>query len=283
MQSKRNLIITTEMLKQYIVYLKEDEKSLSTIEKYVRDIKKFISFAQGNPVTKELVIEYKDNLKYLYRPVSINSMLAALNSFFTFLSWDDCHVKRLKIQRKVFCDKKKELSKSEYEKLIEASRQGNKEPINLIIQTICGTGIRVSELKYITVEAVKRRRAVVECKGKIRLAFINKKLQRLLLHYINRRGIKSGSVFVTRRGNPVHRCNIWKEMKALCETAGVSSEKVFPHNLRHLFARTFYGIEKDIVKLADILGHSNIETTRGYIISSGQEHCMQVERLGLVV
>ena len=276
-------IITQEMLGMYAYRLAEEEKSSATIEKYERDVLKFIAYAAEREVTKDLVMEYKEHIKERYTPTSVNSMLAALGSFFTFKGWNDCKVKRLRIQRSVFRSESKELTKEEYERLLAASKDSGHERINLIIQTICGTGIRVSELPCITVEAVRAGEAVVECKGKVRLVFIPGKLRKLLTVYIGRQGIDSGPVFVTRTGKPLNRSNIWKDMKALCKAAGVSADKVFPHNLRHLFARTYYGLDKDIAKLADVLGHSNIETTRGYILSSGREHCRQVERLGLVL
>lgn len=274
--------VTTTMLAAYINHLKEEEKSAATVEKYTRDVEKFIVFAGSRPMTKELAIAFKEELKQTYQVGSINSMLAALNNFFAFLGLNHCQVKRLRVQRSAFCDQEKELSKEEYRRLIETSHQKGQEQINLIIQTICGTGIRVSELPYITVEAVKQRRAVVECKSKVRVVLISKQLQKILLPYIHSQGLESGPVFITRKGKPIHRSTVWKAMKALCAAARVSHKKVFPHNLRHLFARTFYGMEKDIAKLADILGHSNIETTRGYIISSGKEHSRQIDRLGLV-
>lgn len=275
-------IIITEMVNGYIECLKEEERSKNTMEKYRRDIVKFMAYSDGREVTKDLTVAYKEHIKERYEPTSVNSMLAAVNSFFSFMGWNDCRVKRLRIQRKVFCNESRELSKAEYERLLKASSSAGQERINLIVQTICGTGIRVSELPFITVEAVGRGRAVVDCKGKVRLVFIPGKLQKLLVRYIHRQGIKSGSVFVTRTGKSVSRSSIWKDMKALCQAADVSPEKVFPHNLRHLFARTFYGIDKDISKLADVLGHTSIETTRGYILTSGAEHFRQMDRLGLV-
>lgn len=282
MPNQKDGMITAAMLKEYSNYLKEEEKCPATIEKYIRDVGKFMAFAGERPVTKELTIAYKESLKPDYAPASINSMLAALNNALAFLGLKHCQVKRLRVQRSTFCNEEKELSKEEYERLIQASRQKGQEQINLIVQTICGTGIRVSELPYITVEAVKHRKAVVDCKNKVRVVLIGRKLQRILLDYIRSQGLQSGPVFVGRQGKPIHRSSIWKAMKALCTAAGVPPEKVFPHNLRHLFARTFYNMEKDIAKLADILGHSNIETTRGYIISSGKEHYRQIDRLGLI-
>ena len=252
------------------------------MEKYRRDIVKFMAYSDGREVTKDLTVAYKEHIKERYEPTSVNSMLAAVNGFFSYMGWNDCRVKRLRIQRKVFCNESRELSKAEYERLLKASSSAGQERINLIVQTICGTGIRVSELPFITVEAVGRGRAVVDCKGKVRLVFIPGKLQKLLVRYIHRQGMKSGPVFVTRTGKSVSRSSIWKDMKALCQAADVSPEKVFPHNLRHLFARTFYGIDKDISKLADVLGHTSIETTRGYILTSGAEHFRQMDRLGLV-
>ena len=204
-------------------------------------------------------------------------MLASINSLFSFLGWHDLKVKSLKLQQQVFCPEEKELTKAEYARLCRAAERKHNERLNLILQTICGTGIRVSELQYITVEAVKQGEAVVNCKAKTRSVFIVKELKQKL------QNIKSGMIFVTRTGKPISRTNIWREMKALCEEASVNPQKVFPHNLRHLFARVFYGIEKDIAKLADILGHSSINTTRIYIISTGTEHRQRMENMQLII
>ena len=210
-------------------------------------------------------------------------MLASLNSLFSFLNWMDCRVKSIKLQRQIYCPEEKELTKAEYMRLVNAAKQKGNERLNLILQTICGTGIRVSELQYITVEAVKNGEAIVSLKGKTRSVFIVKELKKKLLRYAAEQGIKSGTIFITRTGRPMSRTNIWREMKNLCEHAGVNPKKVFPHNLRHLFARTFYGIEKDIAKLADILGHSSINTTRIYIISTGDEHRRRMEHMRLIL
>jgi len=283
MITEKERIITEVMLEEYLDHLHKEERSSATMDKYKRDLRKFMDFVGGQAVTKELTMAYKEALKADYESSSVNSMLAAVNGFLSFFGWNDCKVKRLTIQRKVFCEVERELSKEEYFRLLEASRELGQERINLIIQTICGTGIRVSELKFITVEAVKIGTVTVECKGKVRLVFIPKKLRKLLETYIRKHGLESGLVFVSRNGKPLNRSNIWRDMKALCVAAGVDAAKVFPHNLRHLFARTFYGLDNDIAKLADILGHSNIETTRIYILSSGTDHRRQVERLGLVL
>lgn len=269
---------------QFKLYLLREEKSENTIEKYLRDLRAFAEFTSGNVITKELVIEYKNKLiseKYAVR--SINSMLASLNSFFGFMGWHDLKVKSIKLQRQIYCPEEKELTKAEYIKLINTAKRKGNERLNLLIQTICSTGIRVSELQFITVEAVKCGEAVVSLKGKTRTAFIVKELKKKLLRYAAEQGIRSGMIFVTRTGKTLSRSNIWREMKNLCEEAGVNPDKVFPHNLRHLFARTFYGIEKDIAKLADILGHSSINTTRIYIISTGNEHRQRMEKLRLII
>ena len=208
-------------------------------------------------------------------------MLASLNSLLDFLEWTYCKVKTLRCQRQTYCSEDKELSKAEYMRLLEASRQ--QEQLNLVIQTICGTGIRVSELRYFTVEAVSRGEITVQCKNKTRTILVPGKLKKLLLNYAKRCGIHDGVIFITKHGKPLDRSNIWAQMKRLCTAAGVNPSKVFPHNLRKLFARTFYGIEKDIAKLADILGHSSINTTRIYIMTTGTEHSRKIERLGLVV
>ena len=276
--------ITTETLEQFKQYLIEEEKSAATVEKYLRDTAAFVVFLTEREVTKELVIEYKQKLIDAgYAVRSINSMLASINSLFSFLGWNDCKVKAIKLQRQIFCSEDKELTKAEYIRLINAAKQKKNGRLNLIIQTICGTGIRVSELQFITVEAVKRGEATVNCKGKIRTVFIVKTLKKKLLQYAEEKHITAGAIFITRTGKPVSRTNIWREMKSLCEQANVNPNKVFPHNLRHLFARTFYGIEKDIAKLADILGHSSINTTRIYIISTGDEHRKRMENMRLVI
>ena len=263
-------------------FLVREEKSAATVEKYIRDARAFLGFAGQKHVTKELVMEYKQSLmERKYAVASINSMLASINSMLNFLGWNDCRVKSLKVQRQIYCAEEKELTKAEYMRLLEASK-GNPQ-LNLVLQTICGTGIRISELKYFTVEAVKDSEIIVRCKGKIRTILIPGKLKKKLLAYAGKNGIRSGMIFITKLGNPPDRSNIWAQMKKLCEKARVSAGKVFPHNLRKLFARTFYRIEKDIAKLADILGHSSINTTRIYIISTGTEHRKKIERLGLVV
>ena len=210
-------------------------------------------------------------------------MLASLNSLFAFLGWVDCKVKSIKLQRQIYCSEEKELTKAEYMRLVNTARQKGNERLNLLIQTICGTGIRVSELQFITAEAVKSGEATVSLKGKTRSVFIVRDLQTKLLRYAAEQKISSGSIFTTRNGKPMNRTNIWREMKSLCEQAGVNPKKVFPHNLRHLFARTFYGIEKDIAKLADILGHSSINTTRIYIITTGNEHRQRMENMQLII
>ena len=210
-------------------------------------------------------------------------MLASLNGLFSFLGWEDCRVKSVKLQRQIYCPEEKELTKAEYMRLVDTAKQKGNERLNLILQTICGTGIRVSELQYITVEAVKNREATVALKGKTRSVFLVKELRKKLIRYAAKQNIQSGAVFITRTGKPMNRTNIWREMKGLCKQAGVNPKKVFPHNLRHLFARTFYGIEKDIAKLADILGHSSINTTRIYIISTGSEHRRRMEHMRLII
>ena len=210
-------------------------------------------------------------------------MLASINSLFAFLGWHELKVKSIKLQQQIYRPEEKELTKAEYTRLIRTAKQKGKERLNLVIQTICGTGIRVSELQFITVDAVRKGEAVVSLKGKTRTVFIVKDLQKKLLRYCREQKITQGSVFITRTGKPISRTNIWREMKSLCEQANVNPNKVFPHNLRHLFARTFYGIEKDIAKLADILGHSSINTTRIYIITTGTEHRQRMENMRLII
>lgn len=269
-------------LDRFQEYLIREEKSMVTVEKYLRDVHAFLDFAGEQEITKELTIAYKNFLQdKSYAIRSINSMLASVNSFLTFLGWGDCKVKNLRCQRQTYCTEEKELSKEEYMRLLEASKKQVR--LNLVLQTICGTGIRVSELKYFTVEAVQHGEVSVRCKSKIRTILVPGKLKKKLLQYVKKNNITTGPIFVTRSGKPLDRSNIWAQMKRLCEAAGVKSSKVFPHNLRKLFARTFYNIEKDIAKLADILGHGSIETTRIYIMTTGTEHRRKIEQLGLVV
>ena len=276
-------IITNSMIRDFENYLRSDEKSDNTIEKYIRDVRAFCMFAEAREISKAVVMEFKASLVEKYEVTSANSMIAAVNAFLRFMGWVDCCIKQFKVQKKAFCSEDKELTKAEYIRLVDAAKSDGNERLNLILQTICGTGIRVSELQFITVEAVRKGEAVVSCKNKTRTVFIVRELQKKLLNYIKAKGLTAGCIFITKSGKPMSRCNIWREMKALCEQAGVSPDKVFPHNLRHLFARTFYGIEKDIAKLADILGHSNINTTRIYIITTGAEHKRKMENMNLII
>lgn len=257
-------------------YLKREEKSNATIDKYARDIRTFFEYLAEREVTKELTISYKEHLSGQYMAASVNSMLAAINCYLRFIGKPDCCVKLLKIQRQIFAAEERELSRSEYQRLVKAAKNTR---LSLILQTICATGIRVSELQYFTVEAVQKGKAVVSCKNKTRIVFIPIPLQRLLKEYIKKSGRKAGAIFVSRNGKLLNRSNIWREMKALCSKAGVLPEKVFPHNLRHLFARTFYSVEKDVVKLADVLGHSSINTTRIYTMETGYRYLRQIEQV----
>ena len=273
--------LTNKEIEKFRNYLREEEKSVNTMEKYIRDVTAFSAFCDGT-ITKDTVIAYKQNLiDSGYAVRSINSMLASINSLFSFLGWYELRGKSLKVQQQV-CPEEKEMTKAEYERLCRTAERKQNERLCLILQTICGTGIRVSELQF-TVEAVRKGEATVSLKGKTRSIFIVRDLQKKLLRYISEQHIMTGAIFITRTGKPMSRTNIWREMKSLCIEAEVNPEKVFPHNLRHLFARVFYGIEKDIAKLADILGHSSINTTRIYIISTGTEHRQRMERMRLIL
>lgn len=274
--------ITNETIRSFHQHLVREEKSTATVEKYLRDARAFAVYLDGENVSKELMLAYKNYLQIKHYAVrSINSMLASLNSLLDFLGWSDCKVKSIKQQQQVYCAEEKELDKAEYMRLLEAA---NRKPrLQLVMQTICGTGIRVSELRYFTVEDVMHGEVTVNCKGKTRTILIPGKLRKLLLDYAKKEKIRSGVIFINRNGKPLNRSSIWTQMKELCKDAGVNPHKVFPHNLRKLFARTFYGIEKDIAKLADILGHSNINTTRIYIMTTGKEHRKMMEQLGLLV
>ncbi len=276
-------IFESTKLQEFEVYLREEERSASTVGKYLHDVRCFAAFVGDGEIDKQSVLEYKTLLGEGYAVSSANSMLAALNAFLRFCGWQDLCVKRFKMQRQTYCPEEKELTRSEYIRLLMAARRKGNERLYLILQTICGSGIRVSELQYITVEALKKGEAIVNCKGKNRRIFIVSDLKKKLLRYVKEQKISKGAVFVTRGGKSVSRNYIWKEMKTLCKDANVSPSKVFPHNLRHLFARTFYSIEKDIAKLADILGHASINTTRIYIVTTGAEHKRKMEHMRLIL
>lgn len=268
--------ISTNSLMSFERYLTKEEKSRATVEKYLRDVRSFFRFSNTGSISKEQMIAYKEYLTDRYAPASVNSMLISLHSFLRYIGQQDCCVKLLKIQRQIFAKEEKELSCQEYQRLVKAA--GNTR-LSFVLRTICGTGIRVSELEYITVEAVREGKAVVSCKNKTRVIFIPATVQKILSKYIKKSCFKTGSVFIGKNGKPLNRKNIWRDMKGLCSRAGVARCKVFPHNLRHLFARTFYRVEKDIVRLADLLGHSSINTTRIYTIENGRLHRDCLERV----
>lgn len=277
-------IITEQILENYREYLIEEEKSIATINKYTCDIRKLMNYADGREITKKLMLEFKDDLRVnkKYKLSSINSFLIAANRLFEYLEWYGLRVKIYRIQKEVYASVRTDLSMREYRKLVIAAWHKGKKRLAMIIQTLCSMGLRISELVYITVEGVKSGEIYIYCKRKQRKALIPSGLRKLLLKYISENSIKSGIVFRTSRGKAVDRSNIWREMKALQEEAGIDKEKIFPHNLRHLFAKTFYEVSKDIAKLADVLGHSSIETTRRYIMTTYEEHQKQIDSLGLV-
>lgn len=274
--------ITTKQILNFKQYLIDEEKSSATVSKYLHDVEIFAVWVGERELGKSVVLKYKAELCERYAPASVNAALSSLNRFFDFCGWHELKVKNLKIQRQIFASTEKELTKAEYERLLTAAKSKKNERLYLLMQTICSTGIRVSELKFITVEAVERGIAEINCKGKRRQVFLPKDLRKMLGRYIREQNRKSGAVFVTKNGNPPDRSNIWSDMKVLCKAANVSEKKVFPHNLRHLFARTFYSIQKDVVRLADILGHSSVNTTRIYTMETGNIHRRQIEKLGLL-
>lgn len=279
----KKLFISDKLIEDFRLHLISEERSPSTISKYQHEVQNFKQWCKNNSVSKELVSNWKYWLQsQQFSPSTINGKLAALNSFFAFANWQDCRVKALKLQRKIFRDSARELSRDEYTVLLETARRLGKNRLLLIMETICSTGIRVSELRYITLEAARAGKAVIYLKGKIRTILIPGKLGRKLTKYAGKNKITSGEIFLTRGGNPLSRKQIWSEMKSLCRKAGIEPTKVFPHNLRHLFARCFYQARRDIVMLADVLGHSSIETTRIYLISTGEEHSRTLENLKLV-
>lgn len=283
MMKKKQPMVTIQLIEKYLNHLMEEEKSAATLKKYRHDLNELHNYLQGMLLTKSILIEWKKYLIEKYAPSTVNSMLIAVNGYLRFFSWHDLSMKLLKIQNPLFSDENKELTREEYARLVMTASKRSNERLSLILQTICATGIRVSELKFITIEAVQTGRTEISNKGKRRVIFLPQQLRKLLRKYAQKHGKISGPVFTTRTGKPLDRSNIWRDMKALCTEAKVAPEKVFPHNLRHLFARTFYSLEHDLSRLADILGHSSIVTTRIYTAESGTVHARQMGRLGLVI
>lgn len=275
--------INENKIEDFLTYQKEQERSRATLQKYRHDLMELIKFLKEEKLTKSALINWKEHLMSAYAPASVNAMLAAVNGYLRYEGWIELTVKPLKIQKSLFLEEEKELTQKEYIRLVKAAKRKENERLALVLQTICSTGIRVSELKFITVEAVQCRRAEISNKGKRRVVFLPNELRKLLKNYIRNQKKTTGAVFTTRTGKPLDRSNVWRDMKRLCESANVSDKKVFPHNLRHLFARTFYTIEKDLSRLADILGHTNLSTTRIYTAESGAVHARQMERLKLIV
>ena len=275
-------MITGEQIQGYLHMLREQERADQTIKKYAHDLSALAMWLNGRELNKENLIIWKQYLITRYAAASVNTMLAAINGFLSFMGYPEHKVRPVKIQRQIFCSTEKELTKAEYFRLIAAAKKKGNERLALVIQTICGTGIRVSELQFITAEAVRTGRAEVYCKGKRRSILLPKDLRKSLTTYLRVKKRTAGPVFLTKTGKPLDRSNIWRDMKALCKNAGVAPAKVFPHNLRHLFARTYYSLEKDILRLSDILGHSNITTTRIYTMESGYVHAKQLNKMGLV-
>ena len=280
---KKAITLTPDLIRRYARQLREQERSAATIRKYVHDLTALLDFLGGRPLTKGALLEWKEALITAHAPASVNAKLAALNGFLSYLDRRELRLRPLKIQKALFLSEDKELTRAEYVRLVRAAEGAENRRLALVIQTICATGIRVSELRFITAEAVYAGRAEVSNKGKRRTVFLPEKLRKLLKNYLKQQKITAGAVFVSKNGRPLDRSNIWRDMKALCASAGVEPGKVFPHNLRHLFARTFYSLEKDLSRLADILGHTNVSTTRIYTAESGAVHARQIGRLGLVV
>lgn len=275
--------ISEKEVQQFAAFLREEEKSTATIEKYSREAGRFSAWLSGRELSKDAAREYKEMLTGKRAPAGVNGAVAALNCLFDMLGRPECRLKSVRIQRRVFRDESRDLTEEEYRRLLKAAKARHQHRLLLVMETICSTGIRVGELKYFTVEAVRRGWADVTNKGKVRTVFLPHNLQKLLLKYARKRNIQSGIIFVTRFGNPLDRSNIWHDMKALCAAAGVAESKAYPHNLRHLFAKSYYELEKDIVRLADVLGHSNVNTTRVYTMETGDACRKQLERLKLTL
>ena len=283
MKKVENRVVTPQIIKAYCVWLQQCERSRETIQKYEYCLVQFMDFMDGRPVNKDMVMLWKGFLREKLAPVTVNGVLAALNGFFRYCRWNECKTRFLKISKNTFCPESRELSKQEYQRLVRTAKAMGNERLALLLETICSSGIRVSELPFITMAAVQKGQAEVDCKGRIRTVLLTKRLCQLLQEYADSKGISSGMIFVTRTGKALDRSNIWREMKSLGYTAKVGREKIFPHNLRHLFARTYYEMTKDLTKLADILGHRDINTTRIYTIESGGKHRKQLECMGLIV
>ncbi len=274
--------ITEETLAAFARQLGEEERSPATLEKYLREVRQFAAFLGGREVTRELAAAWREELSARQSPATVNGKLTALDRLLASLGWEDCRVKHLRVQRQLFQDSARELSREEYARLVETARRLGRGRLSLLMETICATGIRVSEVRYITAEAVREGRTEIALKGKIRTILLPGKLCRKLEKYARQKKITSGELFLTRSGRPMSRKQIWAEMKGVCRAAGVAPSKVFPHNLRHLFARCFYRVSRDVAKLADVLGHSSIETTRIYLISTGAEHARTLDQLRLI-
>ena len=274
--------ITEETLAAFARQLGEEERSPATLEKYLREVRQFAAFLGGREVTRELAAAWREELSARQSPATVNGKLTALDRLLASLGWEDCRVKHLRVQRQLFRDSARELSREEYARLVETARRLGRGRLSLLMETICATGIRVSEVRYITAEAVREGRTEIALKGKIRTILLPGKLCRKLEKYARQKKITSGELFLTRSGRPMSRKQIWAEMKGVCRAAGVAPSKVFPHNLRHLFARCFYRVSRDVAKLADVLGHSSIETTRIYLISTGAEHAGILRKMRLI-
>lgn len=275
--------ITEEQIEEYRTYLRETEKAPNTVEKYIRDVRKLLEYADGREITKELMLDYREYLQKDYKAKSINSFLVAANRFFAFMRWTEIIIKQLKVQEDVFADEDREMSEAEFKRLVETAKKKGKTRLAMILVTFGSTGIRVSELRFLTVETVKAGKMTVRNKGKSRTVILPEKLCKQLSVYIAKNHIATGVVFCTSKGNPINRSNLWREMKSVCEEAHVDDTKVFPHNCRHLFARLYYAVNKDIVKLANLLGHTSIETTRIYLRTGIREYMGELNRMGIVV
>ena len=280
----KNRTLTDADIAAYASFLRQEERAPATIENYLRDIRVFRRWLEDRAVTKERVAEWKEHLlAKALAPATVNAKLSAVSGLLGFLGLGECRVKSVRIQRRVFRDEARELTREEYRRLLNTAQRQGLDRLLLLMETICATGVRVSEVCHITVEALRDMRADVALKGKVRSILLPRKLCRKLLKYAKRKKITSGEIFRTRSGRPMSRGQIWREMKAICQAAGVAPSKVFPHNLRHLFATVFYRASRDIAKLADVLGHSSIDTTRLYLMTTGAEHARQLEQLDLIL
>ena len=280
----KKLLITPQAVRRFASGLRAGERSEETVARYTRALRQYAAWLDGAPANRENALAWRESLSASGRSAAgINVDVAAINSFFSLEGADSERIRPLRVQRRLFRPAERELTRGEYARLVAAAREVGRERTELLLEAMCSTGVRVGEVRCLTVEAARAGRAEIRLKGKVRVVLLPRSLCRKLLDWAKKTGRRAGALFVTRSGRPMCRGQIWAEMKSLCAGAGVEPSKVFPHNLRHLFARAFYRVSRDIARLADVLGHSSIETTRIYLLTTSAEHEKTLERMGLII